>query len=236
MKTRMILTALMALTIFNSCEKIKGKGEIISETRNAANYNSIDLAMSATVHFTQAPGYSLTISGQENILDHVITQVEGNRLVIRVRSGSILGHHDPVHVYVSAPGVTSLEVSGSGDMVSDSAWSQDELSVRISGSGNITIASVLSGHLTASISGSGSIRASGGNSDQEELKISGSGTIDLRLVESATVYTTTSGSGETYVNATGLLDVTISGSGNVWYYGTPSINTRVSGSGNLNKL
>jgi len=55
-------------------------------------------------------------------------------------------------------------------------------------------------------------------------------------VEANTVYTTTSGSGDTYIHALDLLDVTISGSGNIWYYGNPAINSHISGSGNLKKM
>jgi hypothetical protein len=55
-------------------------------------------------------------------------------------------------------------------------------------------------------------------------------------VEAETTYSTTSGSGDTYIYCTGSLDVTISGSGNIWYYGTPAINTHISGSGNLKRL
>jgi hypothetical protein len=192
--------------------------------------------MSATVYYTQDSVYHLQISGQENVLNEILTQVEGSRLVIRVKDGVILGSHEPIKVYVTSPDVKGIRVSGSGDVFADSEWQSGDLSLDISGSGNINLAKVNSDHLTANISGSGSIKAISGNVTREDLKISGSGTIDLRGVEAATVYSTTSGSGDTYLHATSLLDVTISGSGNVWYYGTPTINTHVSGSGNIKKM
>jgi hypothetical protein len=239
MKTRIILTAIVSLFILSistSCEKIKGKGDVITESRSTGTYTSVSLAMSATVYFTPDSVYSLRISGQENVLRQIVTEVDGNQLVVRVKTGVILGSHDPVNVYITAPDVSGLDVSGSGDIFTDKTWRVNDLSVNISGSGNINIASVEANGISAKISGSGTIKAASGKAESEDLKISGSGTIDLRSVEAKTVYTTTSGSGDTYVHATSLLDVTISGSGNIWYYGTPVINTHISGSGNLKRM
>jgi hypothetical protein len=239
MKTRMIITAILALitmTLFTSCEKIKGKGEVITETRTTGNFSGISLAMTATVYFTPGASWSLQISGQENVLKQIVTQVEGTHLSIRVRNGVILGSHESITVYVTAPSVTDLNVSGSGDIFVDKPWSTTSLSVNISGSGTVSVNDLTAEQLSAVISGSGTIRATSGKVTREDLNISGSGTVDLRSVECQTVYSTTSGSGDTYVHATSMLDVTISGSGDIWYYGTPVINTHISGSGNLKRM
>jgi hypothetical protein len=232
----MTFAALIVMTFFTSCEKINGKGEVITETRTIGSYQSVGLSMAATVYFTPGTDYSLQISGQQNILEQIVTQVEGNQLVIREKPGVILKNYDPVRIYITAPDVTGLDVSGSGDIFTDSNWNVNELSTNISGSGKINIAHINAEKLTAKISGSGTIRATSGKAVREDLTISGSGTIDLRSVEAETTYSTTSGSGDTYIYCTGSLDVTISGSGNIWYYGTPAINTHISGSGNLKRL
>ncbi|MCX6266444.1 MAG: DUF2807 domain-containing protein [Bacteroidetes bacterium] len=230
------ITALLTLSLFTSCEKIKGKGDVITETRSTSAYHSISLAMSATVYYTPDTIYSLQIRGQENILNNILTEVEGNQMVIHIKNGVILKDHEPVQVYIKAPALTGLTVSGSGDIFTENEWNTTSVSLNISGSGNINIATVNAGQLTANISGSGSITASSGLVKREDLKISGSGTINLRGVNAETVYTTTSGSGDTYLTASSLLDATISGSGNVWYIGTPAINVHISGSGNLKRL
>jgi len=232
----MAIAALIIMSLFTSCEKIKGKGEVITETRSTGTFNAISLDMQATVYFTQDTLYSIQVSGQENVLREIIIQVEGTRLVIKVKHGVILGSHEPVQVYIKAPDVGNLEVSGSGNIFTENTWATDNLSANISGSGTINLASVNTGQLSANISGSGTIKAASGLATREELRISGSGTIDLRSVEASTVYTTTSGSGDTYIHVLDLLDVTISGSGNIWYYGNPAINTHISGSGNLRKM
>ena len=235
-KIFMAIAAVITMTTFTSCEKIKGKGEVINETRSTGTYNAISLAMTATVYFTSGADYSLKISGQENILREVITEVDGTSLVIRVKNGVILKNYDPIRVYITAPEVTGLNISGSGEIFTENGWKVANLAMDISGSGTINLASVEAGHISANISGSGSVKAVSGTATREDLKISGSGTIDLRSINASEVYTTTSGSGDTYVTATNLLDVVISGSGNIWYYGTTAINTHISGSGNLIRM
>jgi hypothetical protein len=239
MTTKSMMMAVMALFIgisFTSCEKIKGKGDTVTESRSISGYSGISLSMSGSVYFTSGPDYSLEIQGQQNVLDRIITQVEGNNLVIKLKNGINLGPHDPIRVYITAPGVNTLDISGSGDIYVDTPWTGTDLSANISGSGSITVSMIEAERFNANISGSGNIKVMAGTSGREDLKISGSGSIEMQYVEADDVYTTTSGSGDTYVQAMKLLEVTISGSGNVYYLGNPIINTHISGSGNIQRL
>ncbi len=239
MKTKSMMMAFVALFIgisFSSCERIKGKGDTVTEARGLSGYSGIGLSMSASVFFISGPDYSLEIQGQQNVLDRIITQVEGNKLVIKLKKGINLGPHDPIRVYITAPGVNTLDISGSGDIYVDDPWIGSDLSTNISGSGSITVSMIEADRFNANISGSGNIKVLGGTSGREELKISGSGNIETHHVEADDVYTITSGSGDTYVQALNLLEVTISGSGNIYYLGNPIINTHISGSGNIRRL
>ncbi len=237
MKKIFLLLASAAIVLaIVSCEKIRGKGDITTEDRSVTGYTGISLALSGTVYFNQDSNYSLRISAQQNVLDRIITEVDGNTLIVKLKPHVILGQHDPIRIYISAPYVSNLEVSGSGDIYAENKLIGGDISVNISGSGSITISYLEADHLSAKISGSGSIKTLGGKTGEEDLKISGSGDIDQQNVVSDIVYTSTSGSGETYVNAQKLLDVNISGSGDVFYYGNPMINVHISGSGSLKKL
>lgn len=221
---------------FTSCEKIKGKGETITETRTVTGYSGIGLTIFATVYFTNGPDYSLEIHGQQNVLERIITRVEGNTLVIKLRDGVHLGVHDPIRIFITAPEVHHMDISGSGDIFVDNLWAGDDLSADISGSGNIQVSELDAVRFNATISGSGNIKAMTGLAGQEYLRISGSGNMELSGVQAEEVWTHTSGSGDMYVQATLLLDVSISGSGNIYYLGNPVINTHISGSGNIRRL
>lgn len=231
-----VCAAFLLLTTLSSCEKIDGEGAVITQSRSVGAIQSVSLAMSADVYYTPGDVYSLTISGQENILHEILTLSEGDRLVVRVREGVVLGRHKPVTVRVTAPTMRGMNISGSGTIFATGPIDPEALNLVISGSGSIRLDSVYARQISADISGSGSMNAAGGTTDLADTRISGSGTIDFRHIRSARVYTSTSGSGDTYVYADSLLEATISGSGSVWYRGTPELRTHISGSGTVRKL
>jgi hypothetical protein len=237
MKTiRFILIIILLPVIFNSCQKINGKGEAVSESRNLTGYSSIALSMSADVYFTSGPANELVVIAQENILPYIETYISGSQLVIRVKKGVVLGPHDPVQIRVTAPDVSSLSIGGSGNIHVMNNWAGTTLEVTVSGSGNIGILTMEADHFTGTISGSGNIEADGGTVGREDLNISGSGRIGLQGVSSGTTDSDISGSGDIYTSVSDLLDATISGSGSVYYSGNPVVNVHISGSGTVKRI
>ncbi|TSA27117.1 MAG: DUF2807 domain-containing protein [Bacteroidetes bacterium] len=222
---------------FSSCEKIKGKGDVVAQIRNITGFNGISLAIDATVYFSPDTSFYVEVRAQQNILDILETVIgPNNTLIIRYKSGVIVGTHEPIKIFIAAPCIQLLTISGSGDILVDTPWHNQYLQASISGSGNIQVSQVEAAELQVTISGSGNVLAITGEVSYQVLKISGSGNIDLEGVTSDTTYTTISGSGNITVWVTTLLDATISGSGNVYYKGDPTINTHISGSGSVIKI
>jgi len=232
----LVFSVLIAATVSTSCEKIKGRGPVVTEMRSVNGFNTIDLAMDATVYYTPDSVFSCSVEAQENLTGYIQTHQDGDRLVIRVKPGVILGPHDPIVVRISAPGVNDLRVSGSGDFNVLNTWAGQQLSASISGSGKVYISYIDAISFDARISGSGDVKVVSGYADNEEFQISGSGNIDLRQVIAVTTVATISGSGNIYTQVTSLLDGTISGSGSIYYLGQPSVNARISGSGKIVRL
>jgi hypothetical protein len=235
-RVALMFAFLSLLLVFNSCNKVKGKGDVVSETRNITGYTAISLSMEGDVYFTPDSVNSIEIQAQQNILDVIESQVEGGILVLKIQDHTVLGKHDPIRIYIHAPSINGLDVSGSGNIMVGSLMDQPGLHYNISGSGNITIDELKSKQLDGRISGSGNITGSAGTSDIEYLTISGSGNLNFLNVMADSVYVTISGSGDVSAYAVKYLDVTISGSGNVRYNGNPVINQHISGSGNVTHI
>jgi hypothetical protein len=216
-----------------SCKKIDGSGGIVYENRSVTGFSGISLSMDATVYYQKDTGYSITLSGQQNILDVIQTNLQNGTLVIQYKNDVTIGSHMPITITVSAPDVNALTISGSGDIQMLGSWEIYSATATISGSGNISLYGIHAHDLAANISGSGNVEINGGTARNENLNISGSGTINLQYVQADTVYATVSGSGNILVSVTDLLDATISGSGNIKYAGNPVVNTHISGSGSV---
>ncbi|MFH1160938.1 MAG: head GIN domain-containing protein [bacterium] len=221
-----------------SCEKIKGKGEVISQIRTVTGYAGINLAIDGEVFFTTDSVYYLEIQAQQNILDVLQTVVEGsgNTLVIQYKHGVHIGSHEPIKIFIAAPNINQMAINGSGDIFVTNPMLSNFLETTISGSGNISISQLEVNEFQATVSGSGNIETTMGAVNYQQLTISGSGNIDQVGVESDTTFANISGSGNISVWVNKLLDATISGSGSVMYKGNPVINSHISGSGTIIKI
>ncbi len=226
----------LLLFSFTSCEKIAGEGPVVTSTYNLYNFNGICNGIDASVYYTQGSVYKVEISAQQNILDQIETPIIDGELRIGYRRYDIIWRHAPIKIYITAPSVGRLRVTGSGSTYASPSIKLPDLSLVVTGSGSINVASYSGTHISGTISGSGTISVDGGSTTSEDLNLSGSGSMDFLGVHALNAKTETSGSGKTTVDASDRLDAYISGSGSVFYSGNPVINSHVSGSGRVVKM
>jgi hypothetical protein len=229
---------------------VDGTGPVISETRSVSGFTGISNEMEAIVYVSQGPEYSVRIDAQSNLMNEIRTALAGSTL--EIYSEHCIDGGEPVIVYVTMPNISSIDVSGSGSVFTETPISTSSLNVDVSGSGSFNaVDSIVAGvidldisgsgtmnifaitaTLSADISGSGSITLSGsGNTVNQEISGSGRMLTFGFLVTNA--YVEVSGSGNIEVNATDLIDGDISGSGDIYYKNSPIINVDISGSGSL---
>ncbi|WP_430646910.1 head GIN domain-containing protein [Agromyces sp. GXS1127] len=219
---------LVALT---GCFPFATAGETRTETREIEDASSVSLRGSGdmTIRLGDAP--SLTVTGGENVLERLTTEVEGDELVIDLQRGPIIvGARDLVFDIT----LTSLEgvlISGSGDVTAEFG-DADDVTLEIRGSGEIETDELDAATVRASISGSGSIVPSG-STDELLVQVDGSGDVDAADLSADSARVVLSGSGEISVDVSDSLEVVLSGSGTVRYSGRPEIRSTVSGSGEI---
>lgn len=230
-----IPAALISLSTV-SCSKgkifgIKGKGNNVTQTRSVSNFDEIELSIDADVYYVQDSFYSVEISAQQNVLSQLETKVEDGELEIEFDKRVF--SHSKITITIHAPNIKELEVNGSGKIVAEHTVNASSMKLKISGSGNINLASLNTSNVESEINGSGNIKVSGGIIDTEDLEISGSGDIDISGATAKSASAHISGSGNIILHATDYLDATISGSGDIKYYGNPVMNVNISGSGKI---
>jgi len=241
-KSLLFLLSLVVILTLTACNTglrvIKGSGNVITETRQVSNFDSIELSGSGEVILTQGSSESLTIETDDNVMEYIEAKVENGTLKLGLVTGFPTGVNIQTYTrlifYVSANNLTGLSTSGSGQIETDNIEA-DRLDLSVSGSGTIQITDLLASELRADISGSGGINL-GGDVAVQDVDVSGSGNYEAGEVCSASVKVSVSGSGNAIVCAIETLDASVSGSGNVNYYGSPEINVSDSGSGNVNHL
>jgi len=177
-----------------------------SERRLAwAGGDAIDISLPASVRLRASAGDDVIVRGSPPTIAHV--QLRGSRLALDCRS---LAASRTIDVELPGRAFRDVRISGSARVTlenlsqleltltisgSGSARAQgvvDQLTATISGSGDARLADVALKHLTAKISGSGTIEAA--PKDEADINISGSGNVKL-LSRPARLKSHVSGSG-----------------------------------------
>jgi hypothetical protein len=236
-----ILFLLLVLVGFQACaqwpwERIDGNGKMTKQNRSVGNYTAISSSGFWDVMVGYGESSSIIVEGDENLLQYIETEVEGNKLVIKTKGKVNLRSKNKVTVYVSVTRLTGVSLSGSGDIMGEGKFRNDgPTDFHLSGSGNIRMGFDKIGTADVSVSGSGNVQLTG-SAKAVNAKVSGSGNIDCSDLISDDATARISGSGNIRVNANKSVDANISGSGGVTYRGAATdVRKHVSGSGRLSK-
>ncbi len=191
---------------------VQGDGVGKTETRDVTEFTEISVDGTVKLDLQAGPLDKLTISGDENLLPLVATEVVGGKLVI---------HEDkPVHsktplvVSVHAPAVARIETSGVANVVA-SGLTGPSFTFTSSGVTESELSGTV-GNLEIDSTGVGAVKAAGLTCKNAHVTVSGAGGVE--------------------VNATDKLKVDVSGAGSVKYRGTPQVEKSVSGAGSVGPL
>lgn len=196
-------------------------GPVTTRTLEWTGGDSLTVASSLDVDYVQGPGNSVVITGPKGLADRV--RLENGRLYLddgeeRVVFGWGDGHfsarseRDALKVVITAPGVRSFDLSGSGDLTI-TGYDQPSLTVAVAGSSDVTAQ---------------------GRTDKVEVSISGSGEANLEALATKDARIAIAGSGEGRLAPTESAEVDISGSGEVVLTTRPAaLRQTVSGSGEV---
>jgi hypothetical protein len=194
-------------------DAVSGSGHIVSQTRAVPAFSKIQLEGAVDVEVTVGQPQAVTVRIDDNLQDHLRTEVHGDTLVIG-ETGNVSGHHR----------------SGSGPMVTIQMPAIS--TVALSGSGDIDLLGLSEKSLALSIAGSGDISASG-QVDTLDVSIAGSGDARLGKLQAHAAKVDVAGSGDVDVDVTTALEAVVDGSGDIVYHGSPQVTRRVNGSGDV---
>lgn len=231
MKRGIILTlfivAVASITGFSAGNSIE------KETRNIKGFTRVSFGVSGNLYIKFGPEFNVELEGEKSLLDDIVTEVTGGRLVIKKENWR-MSMNEKVIINITMPELSALGVSGSGKAEILDPVKAGELGLSVSGSGKILTSDVASADLNCSISGSGDIMMGGGATERADISVSGSGNYTGESFKIGSVEISISGSGNCSCNVTSSLKASVSGSGNVTYLGNPQkVDARVSGSGKV---
>ncbi|MBM1107871.1 DUF2807 domain-containing protein [Aurantibacter crassamenti] len=240
MKKLAILSLIVLCSI--SCtaqwgKKVKGNGDNTTIERSVGDYDRIGISGFFDVDFVSGQEGEITLNGESNLLEHIVTEVKNGQLNIKVEKGYNLSPSswkDGIHITVPIESIDAVALSGSGDIVGKTKIKSKNFKTSMSGSGDITL-EIDADNVSSAMSGSGDIKLSG-RATNFDATISGSGDIAAYALEADNVEATVSGSANIEVTANKSLKARVSGSGDIDYKGNPEkVDTKSAGSGDITK-
>jgi len=210
-----------------------------TQDRHLTGFNAIQLSASYDVYITQSSTESVRVEAPGNVIDKIITEVQGGVLKIYSKSGNwsdwSFSGRKKLAVYINAKDIVIIGISGSGDVYFKDGISTNNLKVRISGSGDV-IGKISVKSFDAGVSGSGDIKLHG-KADVANVTVTGSGDYTARDLNTLSTTIRVSGSGDATVYASQKIDASVSGSGDIRYAGSPKqVVTAAHGSGDIHRL
>ena len=217
---------------FSYAQKVNGNGNLIQKTRNVGTFDGVGVSGSLDVFLVEGNEGKLELSVEENLEPYLVTEVSNGTLKIKWKKGAKIRSTKPTKITVQFKKLNNVALSGSGDIVSKSKLSSNDLEVALAGSGDINLDLDVQ-NLKAAISGSGDIKLRG-NAEDFSGAIAGSGDIKADELKAANAELVISGSGTMQVHVENKIMARISGSGDIKYKGNPDKeDIKVSGSGTV---
>lgn len=176
---------------------VRGSGNVKSETRNLSGFKKIKVSSAVVLNVTVGKEFGVVVEADDNLLDHVTTEVSGDSLAIGTRD-SISAKSD-IKATVTMPELAGLDLSGASN-ATVAGTAGENLKIVASGASKVKIDGRVK-ELHANASGASNINAESLAVENAEAEASGASTI--------------------IVNASGKADLNASGASTVVYAGDP---------------
>jgi len=211
------------------------------QDRHLSGFHAISASASFDVYITQGSTESVKVEAPSDMINRIITEVNGDVLKIRTKNGNFSwggwfnNSHKKMVVYVTVKSIHAINISGSSDVFFKEGINADKMELTVSGSGDV-IGKLNAKSLETHVSGSGDIKLAG-NAETSIIRMNGSGDFSGREFVTAVTMVSISGSGDATVNASQKLDARVSGSGDIRYAGNPKeVSKSTSGSGDIHRI
>ncbi len=192
---------------------IRGSGSLASEDRDVSGFSRIHLIGGGELRIEQGAAESLTIEAEDNLLEYLTGEVEGDTLILTTQEGFTLAATRPVIYRIAVQSLEGIEVDGGATIVA-SDLSLGDLDVSITGGATVTLSGMVD-RQSITVEGGGAYHGEDMASQETTISITGAGAMTVRVED--------------------RLDVTINGAGAVSYIGDPQVSETITGAGAVRK-
>lgn len=210
-----------------------GSGKVINETVKVSGFDQVALDGMGTLIITQGNNESLIIEAEDNVISHIKTSVNNNKLQISYDNISTPTPTKPVIFHLSVKNLNSIDVSGAAKL-NAANLKAGKMNIFVNGAAEGNLTNLKLNNLILTISGAGKLNASG-NADSQAITINGAGEYSAPSLNTRNTTVTINGAGKTTVKVSDILNAIINGGGEVVYFGNPKVTQQINGMGQINQ-
>jgi len=196
-------------------------------------FNELELNINANVIIKQGPEQKVEVSGPQELIDLLNKEVKNGAWEIEYTKRRV-SNKTALDIVITVAHLKEIGINGSGSIIGETAFHEDDMEIDINGSGTIDI-EVYIEDLEVGINGSGDVNIKG-STEKFEVSINGSGNLNGETLVAETAEVDTNGSGNTKIYVSKKLTATINGSGDISYGGEPDIKLSKNGSGKIKSV
>ncbi len=230
MKTLLTTAAIALFAMGCSLDCELGNGAIQKQELKVATFTKIQVDGAIDVTVEKGDTQRVTVEGEPNLIQLIKTGVNGDTW--RIGTSKCYTSTQGITVHIVSPGISSIDVEGSGSVHSADIFPTGPVRLSCKGSGDITIDGINTQELKLDMEGSGAITIKG-TCSQLEAFLEGSGDLHGKDLTANEAKLDVSGSGSATITAITKLDAKVQGSGEIRYAGKPIVNSKVEGSGSV---
>lgn len=225
----LVAVALVFLTCMcniNAQFGIKGNGNVIEQKRELPVFTGVSTSNAIDVYVTQSDIQSVIVVADDNIQQHVKTEVKDD--ILNISFDKTFHWNSNIKVLISMKDITLLEASGASDIFVENPIIVGNLKVEVSGGSDIRL-NVKGVELRCDVSGGSDAFLKGAIG---YLYVDASGGSDCKAFDliSAKANIDVSGGSDAFITVSDELSASASGGSDIKYKGSPRI-TKIDSSG-----
>ena len=240
---------MLALAIGLGATLAEAKGQVEEKEVKVSSFDKISTLGSIDVVYSQGQTHSVVIVGERSDIEKVTVDVRGGKLMIEpqtekknvggmtVKTSKLKGD---VKVKVTSKDLREVMITGSGDFEAATNVVTSNITLTVSGSGDMEFKKIEANAAKVSIAGSGDVKVKQMDAKSLNASIAGSGEVEIDKVtakcDAAKLSIAGSGEMKTRFDGCKALECKIAGSGDIELEGkVVDYTSSISGSGRIDK-
>jgi hypothetical protein len=217
-----VLAAAFFLGAWHPFGQVVGSENLVTQEKFFSDFSVVDAGNGFDVEIAQSSSYSIKITADDNVLDHVEVFKTSDTLTIRLRLGY---SYESVTLKskITMPELHELELSGGTHGTIEGFSSSHEFVAGLSGGSFLSGDFTTTGDTQFALSGGSHLSELDGTANNLRISASSGSHLDLSDFHVHDASVTLSGGSHATINLDGKLDADVSGGSHLLYIGDPTM-------------